>query len=56
MPHPSLLSKGRGESAFMCMGGLPATLVYDATGAMVRQLPVTPARILKVIKEWEAYG
>ncbi|MCG6894718.1 MAG: molybdopterin-dependent oxidoreductase [Desulfobacteraceae bacterium] len=43
--------KGRGEPAIVCMGGVLATAVYDATGAVVRQLPMTPARVKQALDE-----
>ena len=41
VPNPSLPPKGGGEPAIVCMGGVLASAVYDATGAVVRQLPMT---------------
>jgi isoquinoline 1-oxidoreductase len=38
-------SKGGGEPAIVAMGGLIANAIHDATGARVRQLPMTPERI-----------
>ena len=38
-------SKGAGEPAIICMGGVIANAVFDATGARVRQIPLTPERI-----------
>jgi len=37
--------QGGGEPAIVCMGGLIATAIYDATGARLFQLPMTPDRI-----------
>ncbi|MDJ0780730.1 MAG: molybdopterin-dependent oxidoreductase [Desulfosarcinaceae bacterium] len=45
VPNPDLPPKGGGEPAIICMGGVLASAVYDATGAKVRQLPMTPARV-----------
>jgi isoquinoline 1-oxidoreductase len=39
------LAQGGGEPAVICMGGLLANGVFDATGARLRQLPMTPERI-----------
>jgi CO/xanthine dehydrogenase Mo-binding subunit len=36
---------GGGEPAIICMGGLIANAVFDATGARVLQLPMTPERV-----------
>jgi len=38
-------AQGGGEPAVICMGGLIANAVFDATGARLRQLPITPQRI-----------
>ena len=45
VPNPTLAPKGGGEPAIVCMGGVLATAVYDATGAKVLQLPMTPQRV-----------
>ena len=45
VPNPSLPPKGGGEPAIVCMGGVLATAVHDATGAKVMQLPMTPDRV-----------
>ena len=47
VPNNELLPKGGGEPAIVCMGGVLATAVYDATGAVIRQLPMTPERVKK---------
>jgi len=38
-------AQGGGEPAIICMGALIANAVFDATGARLRQLPMTPERI-----------
>jgi isoquinoline 1-oxidoreductase len=38
-------AQGGGEPAIICMGALIANAVLDATGARLRQLPMTPERI-----------
>ena len=38
-------AQGGGEPAVICMGGLIANAVFDATGARLLQLPMTPERI-----------
>jgi nicotinate dehydrogenase subunit B len=45
VPNDSLPPKGGGEPAIICMGGVLATAIHDATGAAVFQLPMTPARV-----------
>jgi len=41
--------QGGGEPAIICMGGALANAIYDACGARVFQMPMTPERILKEI-------
>jgi nicotinate dehydrogenase subunit B len=38
-------AQGGGEPAIICMGGLLANAVFDATGTRLLQLPMTPERI-----------
>jgi len=42
-------SRGAGEPAIICMGGVIANAVFDATGARVRQIPLTPERIKQAL-------
>jgi nicotinate dehydrogenase subunit B len=51
VPNPALPPKGGGEPAIVCMGAVLATAVYDATGAKVLQLPMTPQRVKGALKE-----
>ena len=51
VPNPSLPPKGGGEPAIVCMGGVLATAVFDATGARMLQLPMTPARVQAALKK-----
>ena len=41
--------QGGGEPAIICMGGLIANAIFDATGARLYQLPMTPDRVLEAI-------
>lgn len=41
---------GGGEPPVVCMGAVVANAVFDATGARVTRLPVTPERILEALK------
>ena len=50
VPNPALPPKGGGEPAIICMGGVLATAVHDATGAIVTQLPMTQDRIKAALK------
>lgn len=49
LENPNLSPKGGGEPAIICMGGVLATAVYDATGARLRQLPMTPERVKEAL-------
>jgi len=40
---------GGGEPAIICMGGVVANAVFDATGARLFQLPLTPERVKEAI-------
>ncbi len=41
--------QGGGEPAIICMGGVLANAVFDACGARLYQLPMTPERVLAAI-------
>ena len=43
--NQNLPPQGGGEPAIICMGGVIATAIYDATGAALLQLPMTPPRV-----------
>jgi isoquinoline 1-oxidoreductase len=43
--------QGGGEPTIICMGALIANAVFDATGARLYQLPMTPERILAAMKK-----
>jgi isoquinoline 1-oxidoreductase len=49
VPNDDLPPKGGGEPAIVCMGGVLATAVFDATGAVVRQLPMTRERVREAL-------
>ena len=42
---------GGGEPAIICVGGAIANAVFDACGARVNQMPITPKRILEAIQK-----
>ncbi len=42
-------AQGGGEPAVICMGGVIANAVFDATGARMLQLPMTPERVKEAI-------
>jgi CO/xanthine dehydrogenase Mo-binding subunit len=43
--------KGGGEPAIVLMPGLIANAIFDATGARLYQLPMTPERVLEALKK-----
>jgi nicotinate dehydrogenase subunit B len=47
--NPNLPPQGGGEPAITCMGGVVATAIYDAVGAKLFQLPMTPARVKEAL-------
>lgn len=44
-------SQGGGEPAIVVMGAVVANAIYDATGARLFQLPMTPARVRAALKK-----
>jgi nicotinate dehydrogenase subunit B len=42
--------QGGGEPAIICTGGVVANAIFDATGARLFQLPMTPARIREAMQ------
>jgi isoquinoline 1-oxidoreductase len=49
VPNDGLPPKGGGEPAIINMGAVVANAVFDATGARVFHLPMTPERVLEAI-------
>jgi CO/xanthine dehydrogenase Mo-binding subunit len=49
VPADDLPPQGGGEPAIICMGGLVANAIHDATGVRLFQLPMTEARLLKAL-------
>jgi isoquinoline 1-oxidoreductase len=49
LDSPDLPAQGGGEPAIVTMGAAVANAVYDAVGARVTQLPLTPARVKAVM-------
>jgi CO/xanthine dehydrogenase Mo-binding subunit len=43
--------QGGGEPAIICMGGVIANAIFDASGARLFQLPMTPERVLEALKK-----
>jgi nicotinate dehydrogenase subunit B len=50
LENPNLQPQGGGEPAIIGMGGVIATAIYDAVGAAVFQLPMTPERVKAAMK------
>ena len=42
---------GGGEPAIICMGGVIASAIFDATGAVIYDMPITPERVLEALKK-----
>jgi CO/xanthine dehydrogenase Mo-binding subunit len=43
--------QGGGEPAIICMGGVIANAIFDASGARMFQIPMTPERLLDALKK-----
>jgi CO/xanthine dehydrogenase Mo-binding subunit len=43
--------QGCGEPAIVCMGAVIANAIYDAVGARLFQLPMTPERVRRVLQK-----
>ena len=50
MDRRDQMPQGGGEPAIICMGAVLANAVFDATGARLYQLPMTPDRVLAALK------
>jgi len=48
--NPGLPAQGGGEPPIVCVAPVLANAIFDAVGARVLQLPLTPARILAALK------
>jgi CO/xanthine dehydrogenase Mo-binding subunit len=48
--NPETPASGCGEPPIVNMGAVIANAIYDAVGARLRQLPMTPARIQEALK------
>ena len=49
--NPEIPPAGGGEPPIVCMGGVIANAIFDATGARLFELPMTPERIKKALDE-----
>jgi CO/xanthine dehydrogenase Mo-binding subunit len=52
--NPSLPPQGCGEPTITCMGGAIANGVHDATGIRMYELPMTPEKIRRALREKSA--
>lgn len=43
--------QGGGEPAIICMGEVIASAIYDATGARLYHMPMTPERVMEALKK-----
>jgi isoquinoline 1-oxidoreductase len=50
VPNDDLAPQGGGEPAIVCMGAVLANAIFDATGARMLRLPMTPERVLAEIR------
>jgi len=49
VPNDELAPKGGGEPAIINMGAVVANAIFDATGARIYRLPMTPERVREVV-------
>jgi CO/xanthine dehydrogenase Mo-binding subunit len=49
--NPALPPQGGGEPAVTCMGAVLANAVFDASGARLFELPMTPERVQKAMAQ-----
>jgi isoquinoline 1-oxidoreductase len=52
--NPEIPPAGGGEPPIVCMGGVIANAIFDATGARLFELPMTPERIKSALAEMKA--
>jgi isoquinoline 1-oxidoreductase len=51
VPNDRLDPQGGGEPGIINMGAVIANAIYDATGARMTRLPMTPERVLAEIRK-----
>jgi isoquinoline 1-oxidoreductase len=51
VPNDALEPQGGGEPGIINMGAVIANAIFDATGARVYHLPMTPERVLEAIRK-----
>jgi CO/xanthine dehydrogenase Mo-binding subunit len=52
--NPGIPPAGGGEPPIVCVGGVIANAIFDATGARLFELPMSPERIKKALAETKA--
>ena len=50
-PYGPFGAKGLGELGLVATAGMVANAIYNATGVRIKELPMTPEKILKALKE-----
>jgi 4-hydroxybenzoyl-CoA reductase subunit alpha len=55
-PQGPFGAKGMGESSLLPTAAAIANAVYDAVGVQIKDLPITPEKVLKALKEKEDRG
>ena len=48
---PNAAPQGGGEPAIITMGGVIANAIFDACGARVQELPMTPGRVQEALRK-----
>jgi nicotinate dehydrogenase subunit B len=51
VPNDAVAPQGGGEPSIINMGAVIANAIYDATGARLLRLPMTPERVLAEIRK-----
>ena len=52
-PEGPFGAKGMGEAALLPTSAAIANAIYDAIGIRIKELPITPDKIIKALKEKE---
>jgi CO/xanthine dehydrogenase Mo-binding subunit len=48
--NPALAAQGCGEPSIVTLGAVIANAIFDAVGARLHQLPMTPSRVLEALE------
>jgi xanthine dehydrogenase molybdenum-binding subunit len=52
-PEGPLGAKGIGEAPSICIAAAISNALYNATGVRIHELPLTPERVLRALKQHE---